>query len=385
MGPTEAEFATVSPILAGFVGSLVAGLATGVGAIPVFFRREWPEQSQVIMLAVAGGIMLAATVFSLIIPAMEVVVDQQGSEMRAAATVSAGVVLGALGIWLIHATVPHEHFVKGPDGRSAAGLGRHWLFILAITLHNFPEGMSVGVAFGPGDLRAGLAITTGIGLQNMPEGLAVAAALITRCADNGWDWRLRLKGCLLVHDRSGGETRLADCFACGEWLLSEVTLTEKRASTLVAMIHEPEHPEPWMIAMSQPPTLYRALDYALRWGVEALFSDAKTLGFNLESSQLRRADRIERLILVIALALYWTVSTGMWDAVNNPSAAEKKTPNTARADMLAPCSPSSSEASAESCSVSSKASPYRHSESLGKLNHGEQASATAVDFKSGVG
>lgn len=177
---SEAEFAGFSPLLAGFLGSLVAGLATGVGALPVFFRREWPEQGQVAMLAVAGGIMLAATVFSLIIPAMDVVVEQSGSELHAAATVSAGVVLGALAIWLIHGIVPHEHFVKGSEGGTSVALGRHWLFILAITLHNFPEGMSVGVAFGPGDLNAGLAVTTGIALQNMPEGLAVAAALISQ-------------------------------------------------------------------------------------------------------------------------------------------------------------------------------------------------------------
>ena len=69
-----------------------------------------------------------------------------------------------------------------------------------------------------------------------------------------------------------------------------------------------------------------------------MFSDTKTRGFNLEDSHLRRADRIERLILILALALYWAVSTGMWDAVNNPSAAEKKPPNTAHADMLARCS-----------------------------------------------
>jgi hypothetical protein len=80
------------------------------------------------------------------------------------------------------------------------------------------------------------------------------------------------------------------------------------------MIHEPGHPEPWMIAMSQPPTSHRALDYGLRWGIEALFSDTKTRGFNLEDSQLRRADRIERLILILPLALYWAVSTGMWAA-----------------------------------------------------------------------
>lgn len=185
MFPTDADFAAVSPVLAGFIGSLVAGLATGVGALPVCFRREWPEQGQVIMLAIAGGIMLAATVFSLIIPAMEVVIDQSGREIRAAAIVSAGVVLGALCIWLIHGTVPHEHFVKGPEGRTSVALGRHWLFIIAITLHNFPEGMSVGVAFGPGDFNAGLAVTMGIGLQNMPEGLAVAAALMSQGYSRG--------------------------------------------------------------------------------------------------------------------------------------------------------------------------------------------------------
>jgi len=131
------------------------------------------------LLAIAGGIMLAATVFSLIVPAMDVIVSRSGSAAHAATTVSAGVVLGALSIWLIHAKVPHEHFIKGPEGRSSVALARQWLFIIAIALHNFPEGMSVGVAFGPGDLRADLLVTIGIGLQNMPEGLAVAAALIS--------------------------------------------------------------------------------------------------------------------------------------------------------------------------------------------------------------
>lgn len=175
-----AEAAAFSPILAGFLGSLAAGLATGVGALPIFFRREWPELGQVILLAVAGGIMLAATVFSLIIPAMDLVIARTGSDLQAAATAAAGVLLGALAIWLIHSTVPHEHFLKGREGTDSVPLGRHWLFIIAITLHNFPEGMSVGVSYGPGDLDAGLAITLGIGLQNMPEGLAVAAALISQ-------------------------------------------------------------------------------------------------------------------------------------------------------------------------------------------------------------
>lgn len=169
--------------------------------------------------------------------------------------------------------------------------------------------------------------------------------LIAWCADRGWDWRLRLKGCLLVYDRDGGETTLRDCFDRGEWLLTDVTLTEKRAATHVAMLHESGHPEPWIIAMSQTPTSHRALDYGLRWGVEALFSDAKTRGFNLEDSHLRLADRIERLILVLALALHWAVSTGMWDAVTNPSATQKKPRNAAHADTPGPCSPCSKEAS----------------------------------------
>lgn len=175
----DADLSHLSPVLVGFVGSLVAGLATGVGALPVFLRREWPEQGRVIMLALAGGIMLAASIFSLIIPAMQVVIGSGGSTTGAAAIVSAGILLGALVIWLVNATVPHEHFIKGREGGVGVGLGRHWLFIFAITLHNFPEGMSVGVAFGPGDTGAGLAVTAGIGLQNMPEGLAVAAALIS--------------------------------------------------------------------------------------------------------------------------------------------------------------------------------------------------------------
>jgi ZIP family zinc transporter len=82
---------------------------------------------------------------------MDVIVSRAGSTAHAAATVSAGVVLGALSIWLVPAKVPHEHFVKGPEGRSSVALSRQWLFVIGFALHTFPEGMSVGVAFGPGD------------------------------------------------------------------------------------------------------------------------------------------------------------------------------------------------------------------------------------------
>ena len=84
------------------------------------------------------------------------------------------------------------------------------------------------------------------------------------------------------------------------------------------MIHEEGHPEPWIIAMSQTPTPHRAFDYGLRWGIEAMFSDFKTRGFGLENSRIQYPDRLSKLILVMALALYWAVSTGMWDARHNP-------------------------------------------------------------------
>lgn len=150
-------------------------------------------------------------------------------------------------------------------------------------------------------------------------------ALIAWCRAKGWGYRLRCKQDLLVFDKSGGETTLSECFARGEHRLTDVELTEKRVRTNVAMLWEEGHPEPWIIAMSDPPTLWRALDYGLRWGIEAMFSDYKTRGFNLEDSQIERTDRLDRLVLVLSLALYWAVSTGMWDAMQNKTPAEKKT------------------------------------------------------------
>jgi ZIP family zinc transporter len=173
-----------SPLLVGFVGSLLAGLATAVGALPIFFRTHWSRGAQVIMLATAAGVMLGATVFSLIVPAIDMVAASSGSQARGALVASGGIMLGATAIWLIHGVVPHEHFVKGVEGRPAGELRRIWLFVLAITLHNVPEGLSVGVAFG-GDFAAGVTVAFGIGLQNMPEGLAVAAALISGGVSRG--------------------------------------------------------------------------------------------------------------------------------------------------------------------------------------------------------
>lgn len=167
-----------STLAYGVLGSLAAGLCTGLGGIPILLRARWSDRARVLMLAVAAGVMLGATVFSLLLPALEIVRERGGSDAEAVLIASAGLLLGAIGIWALHSVTPHEHFDRRREGPKVLQLGRHWLLIIAITLHNLPEGMSVGVAFGP-DPASGMAVAIGIGLQNVPEGLAVAAALVS--------------------------------------------------------------------------------------------------------------------------------------------------------------------------------------------------------------
>jgi len=120
------------------------------------------------MLGFSAGVMLAATSFSLIVPAL----DLSGPLVAVF-----GIILGALVLHLIDRFVPHFHPALGAEGPPSK-LSRVWLFVIAITIHNFPEGLAVGVSFGSGNVAAGLAIATAIGLQNMPEGLAVALPLV---------------------------------------------------------------------------------------------------------------------------------------------------------------------------------------------------------------
>ncbi|MDP8255423.1 MAG: ZIP family metal transporter [Candidatus Alcyoniella australis] len=162
-------------VVLGAMASLLAGLATGVGALPVLFTRGISQRTQDVMLGFGAGVMLAATSFSLIIPAIEA----GGAGVSGAMIVACGMGLGAVFLWLADRFLPHEHFIKGPEGADRSNLRRVWLFIIAITLHNFPEGLAVGVGFGGGDVQNGTSLAIGIGLQNMPEGLVVALALLT--------------------------------------------------------------------------------------------------------------------------------------------------------------------------------------------------------------
>jgi ZIP family zinc transporter len=152
----------------GAVASLAAGLATGAGALPVLFTRRISDRLLDVMLGFSAGVMLAATSFSLIVPALDL-----GGPWVAVL----GLILGALVLHLVDRFIPHFHLYIGAEGPPSK-LSKVWLFVIAITIHNFPEGLAVGVSFGSGDAAAGLVIALAIGLQNMPEGLAVALPLL---------------------------------------------------------------------------------------------------------------------------------------------------------------------------------------------------------------
>ena len=157
------------------LGLTLPGLATGIGAIPIFFTKEIKRGTMDMLLGVAAGVMLAATCFSLIIPSIEF----GGSDLKAVLITSLGIFLGAVMIDMIDKYAPHEHLIdKRVEGKNTDSLKKIWLFIIAITIHNFPEGLATGVGFGTDDISNGIAIAVGIGLQNMPEGLAVALALV---------------------------------------------------------------------------------------------------------------------------------------------------------------------------------------------------------------
>ncbi len=155
-------------ILLGFAASLAAGLATGAGALPVLFTQNVSDRLLDVMLGFSAGIMLAATSFSLIVPA----IDMSGPWI-----VVLGIFSGAFFLHLIDRFIPHFHPAFGAEGPSSK-LSRVWLFVIAITIHNFPEGLAVGVSFGTGNVAAGLVVASAIGLQNVPEGLAVALPLL---------------------------------------------------------------------------------------------------------------------------------------------------------------------------------------------------------------
>ena len=159
------------------LGGLFAACATALGTVPVLLSQRFSQRTYDSMLGFGAGVMLAASSFSLVIPALAAAKSQGAGSWGSGAIVGVGILLGAAFLLAIDRLVPHEHFVKGLEGPQARSLKRVWLFVLAISLHNLPEGLAIGVAFAGSDPVGATALATGISIQDVPEGMVVALAL----------------------------------------------------------------------------------------------------------------------------------------------------------------------------------------------------------------
>ncbi|MCS4306805.1 ZIP family zinc transporter [Rheinheimera pacifica] len=161
-----------------FYAGMVAATATAAGAIPALFMRRLPQKLLDVMLGFGAGVMLAACMFSLIVPALALLANSGASAWYSSGSVALAILLGGAFMLLLERLVPHEHFIKDEDRLRGQTLRRSWLFVFAIALHNIPEGLAIGASFASGDVAAASALATGISVQDIPEGLVVAMALL---------------------------------------------------------------------------------------------------------------------------------------------------------------------------------------------------------------
>lgn len=153
-------------------GGTMAALATTLGALPLLVMRRIAASVQGMLLGFGAGVMLAASVFSLLLPGFDAAMASGLGRSGAAVLVALAMAAGAVLLLALDRSLPHAH--QPAASRSAAAV---WLFVFAIAVHNIPEGLAIGVAAGTAG--TGNAVATGISLQNVPEGLIVAIALAT--------------------------------------------------------------------------------------------------------------------------------------------------------------------------------------------------------------
>ena len=158
--------------------ALGVGGATVIGALIGFAFKNISHKFSDIILSFAAGVMLAAAVLGLIIPSVEHG-SKYGTPVALLITV-AGIFVGALCLNLIDKLVPHLHALAGVEQEEHhnQGLNKVLLFVMAIAIHNLPEGIAAGVGFGSGDTSGALIIAGGIALQNIPEGMVIIAPML---------------------------------------------------------------------------------------------------------------------------------------------------------------------------------------------------------------
>ena len=180
------------------IGLLVPLMGTMLGAAFVFFmKRDMPDRLQKSLLGFASGVMVAASVWSLIIPAMEM---ETGSGRWAVVPAAVGFMLGIGFLLLIDELTPHLHVGSNQPEGPRSHLSRTAMLALAVTIHNLPEGMAVGVVFAGAEqsgtgisLASALAVSLGIAIQNVPEGAIISMPM--RAAGNS-RWRSFVIGSL---------------------------------------------------------------------------------------------------------------------------------------------------------------------------------------------
>ena len=176
-------FVELNPVLQALIATLFTWFITAVGAGVVFFFKRINRKVLDAMLGFAAGVMIAASYWSLLAPAIEMA-EESNSPAWTPATV--GFLMGGAFLWIVDKLLPHLHL--GFPIEEAEGISTSWrrsvLLVLAITIHNIPEGLAVGVAFGAvatgipaATLGGAIALALGIGIQNFPEGTAVSVPL----------------------------------------------------------------------------------------------------------------------------------------------------------------------------------------------------------------
>ena len=174
---------SASPAGMALLAGLTTWLFTALGAAMVFVSRSFSRLSLDCMLGFAAGVMIAASFWSLLQPALELAGPAWGR--WAFVPVATGFLGGAAILRLIDWILPHFHLMEHREEGLPSKLPRSFLLVFAITLHNLPEGLAVGVAFGAvangapeAGLSGALTLLLGIGLQNIPEGMAVSIPLL---------------------------------------------------------------------------------------------------------------------------------------------------------------------------------------------------------------
>ena len=157
-----------------FLTAIGVGGATALGAILGFLFKNITHRFSDVVLAFTAGVMLASALLALILPSLDI-----GGDLALLYTVG-GIIAGAVCLNLIDKLVPHLHKFAGEgEVPEAVRKRRVMLFVMAVALHNLPEGIAAGVGFGSGDLSAALFIAGGIALQNVPEGMVIIAPMLS--------------------------------------------------------------------------------------------------------------------------------------------------------------------------------------------------------------